>query len=507
MLRIMRQGSRWIMAIVIVAVGAVFVLYLGIGGGFGRAASGPQTVVAVGGRQFDSRDVLRRRQVLEQEYRRVLGEGFDPEQASDYLDQMAAGALLRFAILAEEAERMGLRVSDAEIREYLRALPGAAGEDGRLDKDVVSAYAEREFGSVRRFQEALRDELLARKAARLISESVDISDAEALASLRYQRTAVRLAVVKLDATGAPEDLEVSDEQVTALLADEPETVRHAYEKRADEFDQPERVRARHILIRVPEEADEAAVAEAHQRIEDVRKRIADGADFADVAMELSEDPGSKAEGGDLGFFARGRMVKEFDEVAFALEPGVLSDVVRSPYGFHLIRVEEKKPASIVPLEEARREVARDLLRERAAREAAQEQADALAAAVRAGTSLVEAARERGLAIDRPDPVRRRPDGYIPGIGAAPELMTAAFALRPEHPSDPRVHELPDGSFALIELLGREVPTDEELEPLVTEERQRLLLARRSAVEDGWVEAQRAELAESGQLVYDLSSLR
>ena len=99
MLRVMRQGSRWIMWLVILAVGAVFVLYLGVGGGSGGAGNAA-TVVAVGGRSFDARDVLRVRQSQEEEFRRVLGDGFDPKAASDQLDESAAGQLLRTALLA-----------------------------------------------------------------------------------------------------------------------------------------------------------------------------------------------------------------------------------------------------------------------------------------------------------------------------------------------------------------------------------------------------------------------
>jgi peptidyl-prolyl cis-trans isomerase D len=505
MLRRMRRGSRWLMWLVIVGVGGVFVLYLGIGGG-GLAPAPPQTVVAVGDRSFDARDVLRVRRNQEEEYRRILGEGFDSEAAADFLDESAAAALMRLALLARQAEDMGLVVSDEEVRAYLRAMPGVLDEAGRVDRDAIQYYAERQFGSVRRFREALRDELLARKLSRLVGESVAISDAETLDSLRYQREEVSLAIVRLGSASA-DDLEPSEEEVVRVLGEESEEIRQAYEARRAEFDRPEQVRARHILVRIPEDGGEEAETRAEARAREILERIREGADFRDVALEVSEDPGSRPEGGDLGFFPRGRMVRAFEDVAFALEPGETSDVVRTVHGFHVIRVEERRPASVVSFEEAREQLARERARESLAREAARAKAEDLATAIREAKSLVEAAREQGIPIERTESIRRQPDGYIPGVGAAPEVMAAAFALDPSSPSDPRPHATREGDFVLIQLLERTTPSDEELVPLVAEERQRLLRERRQAMETAWVQQVRDRLAERGELLFDLTALR
>ena len=127
MLKTMRDSSRWLMWIIIVAIGAVFVLYLGVGGGF-RGASGPDVVVDVDGRRYTARDVFRVRERLEAEYRRTLGAGFDASQAGEVLDQAAASSLMRMALLAREAEQMGLCVSDEEVRGYLKRISGAVDE-------------------------------------------------------------------------------------------------------------------------------------------------------------------------------------------------------------------------------------------------------------------------------------------------------------------------------------------------------------------------------------------
>lgn len=133
------------------------------------------------------------------------------------------------------------------------------------------------------------------------------------------------------------------------------------EQHRDKYDTPEQVRARHILIRVPENASEVEIAQAKKQLEDIKKEIENGADFAELAKKHSQDPGSAQNGGDLGWFTRGQMVPEFEDAAFALEPGQISDPVRTQFGFHLIKVEEKKPAQRPELAQIRDRVLRDYI--------------------------------------------------------------------------------------------------------------------------------------------------
>ncbi len=505
MLRTMRERSRWLMWLVIVGVGAVFVLYLGIGGGF-RGGPGVDSVVEVDGRRFTARDVYRVRERQEAEYRRMLGDDFDAAGAADFLDQMAATMLMRLALLANAAEDLGLRVSDEEIRNYLKRIPGAVDDSGQLNQVAVTDHAERNFGSVRRFQEALRDELLVQKIGRLISESVAVSDSEARESLRHPRRRVSIAFVRFDGSEPPEDLEVSDARLEAFLATDSERVRKTYDERSEEYNRPEEVRARHILVRLPEDADEAAETAARKRMDEIVELIQGGANFADVALESSEDPGSQMQGGDLGFFSRGRMVPPFEEAAFSLEPGTISEVIRTTHGLHLIRAEEKRAAMVVPFEEVRDEIARDLVGRDDALAVARERAEELAGEIREGRSLLEAARESMLSIERTEPIQHRPDGQVPGLGAAPELVTAAFALTEEHPSSPEIFEVRGDKFVLIQLLERTEPLAEEIEPLVEEERERLLAERRMQLEQAWITARQDALTERGKLFYSLKAL-
>lgn len=143
-----------------------------------------------------------------------------------------------------------------------------------------------------------------------------------------------------------------EEHVAPDIQPAEEEMRQYYEEHPQFFSRPAQVRARHILIKVSPEAGEAEKALAREKIAAVQKKLTAGADFAEMAKEFSEGP-SNTRGGDLGYFGRGRMVKPFEEAAFALAPGQVSEVVETPFGYHLIKVEDKREASTIPYEQAK----------------------------------------------------------------------------------------------------------------------------------------------------------
>jgi peptidyl-prolyl cis-trans isomerase C len=180
-----------------------------------------------------------------------------------------------------------------------------------------------------------------------------------------------LCIDKLVRTEVMENLKITDEQVERYYQDHPEEMRHA-----------ERVRARHILLRFPEGADPGQKAEVRGRAEKALARARSGEDFAELARELSEDPGSARRGGDLDFFGRGQMVPPFEEAAFGLDVGAMSDLVESEFGYHVIQVtdrQESRPASLEEVAENLRAFLRQLL--------ARERMEALVASLRASADI------------------------------------------------------------------------------------------------------------------------
>ena len=145
-------------------------------------------------------------------------------------------------------------------------------------------------------------------------------------------------------------------EVGSKIAVKPEAVSDFYKNNQDKFQQGPRVRASHILIQVPQGADTATKAAAKTKAEGILKDLKAGKDFAAAAKENSQDPGSAVNGGDLGFFEQGQMVPPFEQAAFALKPGQMSEIVETQFGFHIIKVAEHQDSQVVPLEEAKGQI-------------------------------------------------------------------------------------------------------------------------------------------------------
>jgi peptidyl-prolyl cis-trans isomerase C len=162
--------------------------------------------------------------------------------------------------------------------------------------------------------------------------------------------------MRSDARGEIAITRLIETEIADKVALKPGQVEDFYKQNPDQFKQPERVRASHILISVPEAADAAARTEARTRAQQILKDVKSGKDFAALAKQHSQDPGSAVNGGDLGFFQQGQMVGPFNDAAFSLKPGAVSDLVETQFGYHIIKVAEKQPGRTVPLDEVRPKV-------------------------------------------------------------------------------------------------------------------------------------------------------
>jgi peptidyl-prolyl cis-trans isomerase D len=500
MLRFMRRGQRWLTALIVVGVGGVFAVFIGVGAPLQGGPGG--SVVSVGPYHFGISEFERERRQREEQYRQALGEQFDEKALSESLDMLTAQVLTNRALMALEAERLGLTVAKPEIERALR--PSFAGEDGRVDRSVFRDWVQYEYGSEKAFVRDQRLEMLARKAVRIAEGQSHVSEGAAREAVLRRLESVRIAYPVFDGAKPPPGAEVSAEQIAEFLATRDAESRQLYDDRKDVYDVPEQVRARHVLIRVGPDASPDAIAEAEAEARAALERLQAGEDFAALAAELSDDVGSKAAGGDLGFFRRGQMVKSFEDVAFARAPGELGEPVRSDFGFHVIRVEEKRPAQLRSYEEAREELAGEILGREMGRTAARLGAEAVALAVAGGKSVEDAAREAGLTLERSGWVRRRPDGYVPGLGSAPDLLAVAFTLEPGKSSD-RIFEVGD-KLALVQVLERREPPPEEVDPAVDAEQQSLAQRKLDSQLESWLGARRAELLEANALAVDLKAI-
>ena len=240
--------------------------------------------------------------------------GRENVQDEDQLVQMATQRAVEQTLLAQEARRTNVQPSDLRLAEMMQGLEQQAGGREQLEANLAI------FGMT--FQQ-LTDFVL---------------------EMELSRVLIKNQIVPT--------IQVTDEEVKTY-----------YDENSELFDAEAQVRARHIIFNATLEADAKTVAEARTKAEAARKRALAGEDFAELARELSEGP-TAPNGGDLGFFAQGQTAPAFSAAAFALEPGGISPVVRTPFGLHVIKVEEKRPAGHLPLDEVSEHVRNLLIQQR-----------------------------------------------------------------------------------------------------------------------------------------------
>jgi len=503
MLKVIRHGQRWITGFFVIAVGGGMVFYLGVGGGSGQRA--PGSVVVVGDESFGLREFGRARAQRESILQQQIGSDFDARAMSDTLDQLAVQSLIERAILSREASALGISVANSEIERSISSSLIFLDDDGQFDPARYKSWAEYEFGTQRNFIREQRSLMLGNKFMRTVTQLARVSEGEARQAAIRRMEQVQIAFVTLGAQAPAADFEPDPVALQAFVTSRGLDLRGLYEQRLSLYDMPEQIHARHILLSVPAGAGAEEDEAVRLRAEGILEQIRGGADFAALASELSEDPGSRTNGGDLGFFARGQMVKEFDDAAFSLEPGTVGELVKTEYGYHIIRVEEHRDAHHRSFEEVREDLATELMSIEVARTESRKIADRIAEAIRDGASLEDAARAEELTLQRSGRLQRRADGFIPDLGASEAVMAAAFNMETGQSSD-RVFEVAD-SFALIQVMERFAPDEAAVEAAVDLERIALESHKQQAFMSTWIDQARTQRVEDGELVINLAALR
>ena len=504
MLESFRKGQRWLTLIFVAVIGLVFVFFLGVGGSFNPTAPTGSTIIQLDEVRLTSRDLARERANLENRLRDQLGDAFDRSGAAQLLDSQAFATLLNAAVLEAAARDMGLRVTKDELRRVVQASPAFSDEDGRFSPEAFERFAEYEYGSQRAFIRTFTRGLLGQKLVSLLVEQTDLTDAELDLRNRYELEEVRLAYVALDTTSLPPGQVLDEAEIEAYAEAHEDELRREWEVRSAETaaagaaaEEPARIRARHILVRVEEDAATEEVEAAREQAEAARARVLDGEAFDVVVAEVSEDPATADQGGDLGEFARGSNDPAFDAAAFALEAGGVSEVVRSSRGFHVIRVDERIEPEPDTFESQRLDLARAAAVRAAAAERARVVGEALASAIEDGRSLEEAAAQQSLAVQRTPALKRRPDGLIPGLGVSEPLLATAFTLEAGESSARPFEVGPQRVF--IQVLERHEPDRATLVAARSARREQALAEKQNRILQTWINDYRLELEAAGRL--------
>lgn len=489
--------------LLLIICGAMVITF--VPGGLGSEITGTPgkgIVAKVDGNDITADEVRQTaRQMLQQQ---MPQGGANVSMLLPFFSQRAAENLITREALLSEAGRMGLRVSQDEIRDELQHgryaatfFPGG----NFIGQTEYEDTLQRANLTPVKFEEAVGHDILLTKLQALVSGSAGVSETEIHQEFIKQNTKVKFeyAILKLDdikkglhptdeelkayyeshkqsyANSIPEKRKVKYAVVEIAKAEAglqitPDDLHTYYENHRDQYRVPEQLKVSHIWIKMPlpgddGKIDDKKVAEAQHRADDISKQIKGGAKFEEMAKKYSEDTGSANVGGSLGLIGKGQMTPEFEKAAYALSKGQISDPVKSSDGFHIIRLDDKQDAHVKSLDEVKSTI-EPVLKHQKGQQVAQKEAEDLLKAARSPQGLDAAAAAKGIPVITSDYFTRK--DMLPGLGPAQQFMDAVFTA--EDKSAPDVAPASQG-IAVFQLLGIKppaTPTFEEIRTKVEE---------------------------------------
>ena len=453
-----KLGVRIILGAVVGVLGLGMLLYLVPQGPNSDAESG-DVVAKIGSDQTVTLAEVRQ-QLSEIERRNQVPKPLEGLYAKQILSQLVYTKEVQY-----EANRLGIKVTNEEIADRVRQyLPTAFNGGNPVGMDQYAQQVQQRFGmAVPVFEDQIKQLLLEEKFRRLVTDGISASPAELQEQFRYQNEKVKLdyALIKpedLEAKITPDEAEIkaayekrkSQYQIPEKRVAEyglvdltklrqnvqisDDDLKARYQRDIQQYEVPNRVHVEHILFMTVGKPD-AEVDEIKKKAEDVLKQVKKGAKFEDLAKKYSEDPGTKDKGGDLGFIVQGQTVPEFEKVAFSLQPGSVSDLVKTQYGFHIIKVLAKETAHTKPFDEVKDSIRAPMMLTKTDEDASKI-ADQLAAAIRKSnrTPLADLARDFHLEVAQTRAVAAT-DPLIE-LGNSTEAKDTIFRLREGEVSQP-----------------------------------------------------------------------
>ncbi|MGB7131124.1 MAG: peptidylprolyl isomerase [Candidatus Sulfotelmatobacter sp.] len=471
-------------------------------GGEWTGQPGAGVVAKVGGEDVTAQEVRdTARQMLQQQGAQL---GANAAILLPFFSQRAADQLIDRQALLVEAQHLGFKASSQEVRDELQHgryaqyfFPGGNFVGQTEYQDML----QRANLTPATFEDSVAKEITIGKLQALITGSATVSNKEIRQEFEKQNKKVKFEYAVLAQEEIKKGLHPTTEELKAFYdshqrnyansTPEKRKVKYAaidtskiengvqitqqelqayYDQHRDQYRVAEQVKVSHILIKTPlpgpdGKVDEKGVAEAQARAEDLLKQLRAGANFEDLAKKYSEDPGSAKEGGSLGWIGRGRTVPEFEKAAFSLPIGKISDLVKSSYGFHIIRVDGKQEAHMKTLDEVKSDI-EPILKQQKAQQTAQNDADNLLQAAQK-QSLDAAAAAQHVPVVTSDFFSRK--DVVPGLGPSPQFMDAVFTDTQNSPPEMSSTSQGFAVFQLIAVKPQSTPTFDEIRSKVEED--------------------------------------
>lgn len=452
MLRVMRKNAQsWVVKLVFGIIIVVFSFW-----GVGSMKAKQMTVAAtIDGKVIERKTLDNSFRDLWRRYQEQAKGKFNPDEAQALqIKREALNNLVDRQLLLDQADKLGLSVDEAEMQGRIAGL-GAFQKDGRFDPETYRRALSANRMTPAQFETSFKEDILLDKVRVVIADGVKILPDEIEILVLQQREEIALDLLKLNPADYQAEMKFDDASLQKFFTEKHENFRipeqrkvaalviernkllaevavsdaqidDFYQSNIDKFKEKEQVKARHILIKVAADASPEDTEKARNETLEILAKIKSGSDFAELAKEFSQGP-SNSMGGDLGWFSRGSMVKPFEDAAFALSPGQVSEPVRTRFGFHLIKNEEYKPAHTKELAEVKTGIVKGLRGEAypALLEKRIAEITAALSAAGDGKEFVTAARKLGPTVVETDFFKQQ-EGIIPDIGRDPALLGEIF---------------------------------------------------------------------------------
>jgi peptidyl-prolyl cis-trans isomerase D len=512
MLDLIRKKQRSVLikvvfwVIIAAFVGTIFLVWgKGSGGPDGRG----EVAVRVNGDKIGYQEYQTAYENLRQMYKDRFGKNFTPAMEKRLqLHRQTCDQLINRLLLLQEAQQLDVEVSKKELVAAIAEMP-MFQENGVFSRDRYQRVLDYQRLTARDFEQDVQSRMLIEQVVERIEQEATVTDEEVDQEYRNRREKVNLAFVRLAPSRFESRVKVDEEDLREYYEEHredfrvPEKValrfvkfdpeRYAqdvemtdealekfYQRHQDLFFEPEQVKASHILFRVTAGNDEKGRAKKRALAEKVLDQARSGKDFAQLARRHSDDAASAVKGGELGYFTRGTMVPDFENVAFSLQPGQISDLVETSFGFHIIKCEGRIEAGVKPLGDVMDEV-RAGYRKEQARQLALDKAMEAYSVHRQSGDIDAVAGNSGLSVEDTKLFAR--GEAVEGIGDVPEIALAAFSLQEGQLARPVVLSEGIYLFALKQRQASFVPDLKEVHAAVERafrQQQSVGLARQAA---------------------------
>jgi peptidyl-prolyl cis-trans isomerase D len=390
MLNVLRKQAQSTLIQGLVLVIAIVFIFWGVGANMNNNRNSAATV---NGKEISFQDYQQAYDRTVENFRKQFGGQIPPGLLDSMgIKQQVLGQLIQAELLRQGGEEMGLVVSDIAVQREIKKM-AAFQKDGHFDIERYKTILAQNRLTPTGFETGLKADLQRQRVTEAVGGFAMVPDSELRDWFAFTGEQIKLAYLALKPADFEKKVVVKEEELAAWYEknkdkyrSEPkvrleylffgfdedaqgvevseEELRQRYESEKDTYQQPEQRHARHILFKVEEGASDEVRAKQKKKAEEVLARAKKGEDFAKLAEEFSEGP-TRTRGGDLGFFARGRMVPAFDTAVFSMQPGGISELVETPFGYHIIKLEEIRPAVTRGFDQVKDSLAAEIKKEKA----------------------------------------------------------------------------------------------------------------------------------------------